>query len=81
MKTISGFSKIALTAVLGFGMAIPVVAATSEQVQTSIPSAQLIAARRCVYKRVYHPGYYTRRYGLVGKRIYHPGYYTTKRVC
>lgn len=81
MKTISCFSKIALTAALGLGMAIPVVAATNEQVQTPIPSTQLVAARRCVYKRIYHPGHYTRRFGLVGKRVYHPGYYTTKRVC
>lgn len=81
MKKISSLSKIALTTVLGLGMAIPVVAATHEQVQARTPSAQLMAARRCVYKRVYHPGHYTRKFGLVGKRVYHPGYYTTKRAC
>lgn len=81
MKTLSCFSKVALTTVLGLGMTIPVVAATNEQVQAPIPSAQLMAARHCVYKRVYHPAHYTRSLGIVGKRVYHPAYYTTKRVC
>jgi hypothetical protein len=51
----------------------------SELLQT--PNNILIARRTCVVRRVYHKGYYTRKFGVVGRRQYHPGYYTTKRVC
>ena len=96
MNKTSLFSGIALaTAVLGLGMASPVLATSveprlseistgfvsghSELLQTH--SSDLIAERRCFYRRVYHQGYYSRRFGVVGRRTYHPGYYTNKRVC
>jgi len=96
MNKTSLFSGIALaTTVLGLGMASPVFAKgfeprASEMSTASLsghsgllptPSPQLIAARRCINRRVYHKAYYTRRYGIAGKRVYHPGYYTTERVC
>lgn len=101
MRSTSFFSRISLaTAVLSLGMAIPVVAAGLEQVESNskavemsaqplserselsqTPSSGLVALRRCVNRRVYHRGYYTRSFPLVGRRVYHPGYYTTQRVC
>jgi len=96
MNKTSLFSGIALTtAVLGLGMASPMVATSVEPRSSEIstgfvsghsellqtPSSELIAERHCFNKRVYHQGYYYRRFGIVGRRRYHPGYYTTKRVC
>ncbi|MHC5673034.1 hypothetical protein [Nostoc sp.] len=96
MNKTSLFSGIALvTVVLGLGMASPMVATSveprspdistgfvsghSELLQT--PPSELIAARRCFLRRVYHKGHSSRRFGIVGRKTYHPGYYTTKRVC
>lgn len=95
MNKKSLFSGIAIaTAILGLGMANPVEATSSiaktaemspkvsghsQLLQT--PSSELIAYRRCSIRRVYHKGYYSRRFGIVGRRQYHPGYYTSKRVC
>ena len=95
MNKKSLFSRIAIaTAVLGLGMANPV-EATSAAAKTAemssevsghsqllqTPSSELIAYRHCYLRRVYHQGYYTRRFGFMGRRQYHPGYYTSKRVC
>lgn len=96
MNKTSLFSGIALvTAVLGLGMASPMVATSveprspnistgfvsghSELLQT--PPSKLIAARRCFIRQVYHKGHSSRRFGIVGRKTYHRGYYTTKRVC
>ncbi len=95
MKKTSLFNKIAsATAVVILGMANPVMAtsgAKTPQISPGLvvehsellptPQSMLIAARHCAIKRVYHKGYYSRRFGIVGRRQYHPGYYTTKRVC
>jgi hypothetical protein len=92
MTKTSLFSGIAIaTAVLGLGVAAPVFATglqqrsiestglLSEHSALPISSPELVAARRCVLRRVYHPSYYTR--GVLGRRVYHKGYYTTRRVC
>lgn len=96
MNKTSLLSGIALAAaVVGLSMASPVIATNalakpdsmskglllehSELLQT--PDSQLIAARRCFYKKVYHKGYYERRFGVVGRKQYHPAYYTSQRVC
>jgi hypothetical protein len=86
------FSGIALaTAVLGLGVASPVFATgleqraiestelSAEHSALQVSSPELIAARHCFNKRVYHPAYYTR--GVLGRRVYHKAYYTTQRVC
>ncbi len=92
MTKTSLFSGIVLaTAVLSLGVPGSVFATGSEQrpiaqngllsehsaLQSSSP--ELIAAWRCVNRRVYHPAHYTR--GILGRRVYHKGYYSTKRVC
>lgn len=94
MNKTSLFSGIALvTAVLGLGMASPMVATSVEPRSPDIstgfvsghseltPLSKLIAARRCFIRRVYHKGHYSRRLGIVGRKTYHPAYYTSKRVC
>ncbi len=48
----------------------------SQMLQTFSP--ELIAARHCVIKRVYHKGYY---YYANGRRHYHAAYYSNQRVC
>lgn len=92
MNKISFFSGIAIvTAVLGLGMAIPVLAAGTDSVdstsplaevsgQTLTPSSQLIAYQRCYYKQVRHPAYYTRQ-GNGRRGVFHKAYYTRERVC
>lgn len=93
MRKISFVSGITLlAAVAGLGVTSPSLASgvgtnistglVSEQPQLlQTPSKQLIAARHCYIRRVYHKGYYTRKFGIVGRRQYHSGYYTTERVC
>ncbi len=96
MNKTSLFSGIAIaTAVLGFGVTSSVLATSVEPRSSEIStgsvsghsellpthSSDLIAERHCFNRRVYHQGYYSRRFGIVGRRTYHPGYYTTKRVC
>ena len=92
MTKTSWFSGVALaTAVLSLGVAAPVFATGSGQrpIESTgllsegsalhISSPEVVAARRCVNRRVYHAGYYTR--GIFGRRVYHKPYYSTKRVC
>ena len=96
MKKTSLLSGMTLLAtVLGLGVTSPMIASGAQPTTTNAsagfisensqlsqtPSRQLIAERRCYVRRVYHKGYYTRRFGIVGRRQYHSGYYTSERVC
>jgi hypothetical protein len=85
----SFFSGIALVTALGLSMTTPAAANSSlaKSVELgekgtghseSLQQPNLIAARPCYYKRVYHKGYYSIRHG---RKQYHPGYYARERVC
>ncbi|MBO3462510.1 hypothetical protein G7B40_029500 [Aetokthonos hydrillicola Thurmond2011] len=93
MKNTSLLSGITLLATVGgLGVTTPSLASgvsnnisagfVSEQPQLlQTPSKELIAARRCYIRRVYHRGRYTRKFGIVGRKQYRSGYYTSERVC